>query len=151
MTQVEGVVVPEEERRPELDAAMRAEALVGLGSQLSSETVERIAAELDASDGAALRAGLRIPPRELEDVYDRVAEAGEVRIGVGLELTQGVYREVCERLEPAAREHLGDTLPPLWAMVFSSKLRDSGPRISWFEGHGTAEDEVAAEATHDVH
>lgn len=146
MSQVEGVSMPLEERRPELDAAMRAEALVGLGSQLSSELIERIAVVLEPCDAAALRAGSRIPPRELEDVYDRVSEAGEVRIGVGLALTQSVYREISERLDTATREHLGETLPPLWAPVFSSKLRERRPRISWFDGH-----DAAGEPGHDVH
>lgn len=111
---------------------MRSEALLGLGTRLEAALVESLTPHLEAHESAALRGGLAKAPRELEDVYDRVAEAGDVRIGMALEVAQSVYREVAERLTPQLRDRVAHALPPLWSACFSSRPHPVPPRISWF-------------------
>lgn len=132
MNRVEQAAERQPLEQPDQHAAMRAEALLGLGTRLEAEMIETLAPLLEPGESAALRAGLAKAPRELEDVFDRMAEAGDVRIGIALEVAHSVYRELAERAAPAVREQVAHSLPPLWAACFLATPKPAVPRVSWF-------------------
>lgn len=72
---------------------------------------------IPASLRAELATGRGFDPLRPAALYQRVAEEGELRVGIALELVQSTMTELSARLLEPARALLRESLPPAWAVL----------------------------------